>query len=121
MTKCHILIYFANGDLQVTDFIITQLDDGRRFVIPTIVVVEFLSFPSLSQFDQDFLHSLLPQLNLVDLDYTIAFMSADIRRMYGLKLADSVVAATAVFTNSVLLTRNVADFQRMESLPLKKL
>lgn len=41
------------------------------------------------------------------------------RKNYSLKIADSAIAATALFTGSILLTRNVKDFRRVPELKLQ--
>lgn len=117
----NILIYFAGGDRKVADFIISKLDTGAVLYLPTIVVTEFFSYHALSDDERAFFSDILPQLHLVPLDYTTATMAADIRRDYGLKLGDSVIAATALTTNSSLVTRNTKDFSVIKNLSLESL
>jgi len=42
-----------------------------------------------------------------------------VRKNHGLKIADSAIAATALFTGSTLLTRNVKDFKRVPELKIQ--
>jgi len=46
-------------------------------------------------------------------------LAGDLRRLYpSLKPLDSGIAATSLYMNSTLATRNVRDFQRIEELSL---
>jgi predicted nucleic acid-binding protein len=64
------------------------------------------------------IENFLRKVSRVSLDSQIARGAAVIRRRYGLKLPDSVIAATAGFMNSTLVTRNVDDFQKVPGLRL---
>ncbi|MBI4032478.1 PIN domain-containing protein, partial [Candidatus Berkelbacteria bacterium] len=54
-------------------------------------------------------------------DSKIAPVAAFIRRTHRLKLADSIIAATALFTGTTLITRNTQDFRKVHRLKLKKI
>ena len=56
---------------------------------------------------------------VIPLISSIARMAGDLRRLYPrLRTADSAIAATALFTNATLITRNVQDFRQIERLAL---
>lgn len=86
--------------------------------------VPFFCFPVLSSFaklgdsDRAVFSSLLPQLEVVPLTFDLAFAAAEARRTYSLKLGDGVIAATALSTNTPLVTRNVRDFKRIAGLEI---
>ncbi|MFY7805410.1 MAG: PIN domain-containing protein [Limnoraphis robusta] len=44
--------------------------------------------------------------------------AAKIRQNYRLKLADGIIAACALVTGCILVTRNVDDFKRVDGLSL---
>ena len=42
--------------------------------------------------------------------------TAQIRRNYRVRLPDALIAACAIETNSILVTRNITDFQRISGI-----
>ena len=80
-----------------------------------------LSFPALTPQDKKFFADSLNYFSFVPLHYEIALLAADIKQKYGLKLADSVVAATAIFIKTTLVTRNIKDFKKVPNLSLQKI
>lgn len=112
----NVLVYYAAGEEKVVSFLLDHLKQGKIFYLPTIVVAEFFSFPALSPRDTEMFEYLLPRLDLFPLDFRSAKAAGELRRRYRMKLGDSAVAATALITNSTLLTRNVSDFKRILDL-----
>lgn len=108
------MIYYAAGDPVVNDF----LDSHRYeiFYLPSIVVIEFLSFPSITDDVEDKFKNFAGQTILLNLDYLIAERAAEIRKKYRIGLADAVVAASALITDSTLITRNMKDFKKIPNL-----
>ena len=117
----NILIYYANGDREVTRFLISQFEKDVPLFLATIAVVEFFSFPAINQEAQNVFESLLPYFRIMSLDYPLSLTAAEIRRNYKLKLGDSVIAATAIDTSSTLVTRNSRDFKKIPELKLLNL
>jgi len=58
------------------------------------------------------------QTIILNLDFPIAEEAATLRRTYRMKLADAVVAASALTTGAALATRNVRDFKPVRGLRL---
>ena len=118
----NILIYYANGDEGVMRFLLAEAEKNTPFFLATIAVVEFFSFPAITPDVQTAYESLFPYCRIVPLDYTLSLKTAELRREHkALKLGDSVIAATAIHTNSVLLTRNIRDFKNIPNLKLLKI
>ena len=110
----NILIYYAAGDEHVASFL---RDNGNKiFYIPTIVIAEFLSHPLMDERTQALFRLFLSQTTAIGLDTALAERAAIIRRVHKLKLADAVIAATALFTGSTLITRNEKDFRKVLGL-----
>lgn len=114
----NILIYHANGDTEVTQFLSAQFGHDARLFLPTIAVVEFFSFPALTPEAERVFTSLLPHFHIVPLDYPLSLTAARLRRDSTLKLGDSVIAATALMTHSPLVTRNLRDFKKVHELEI---
>lgn len=112
----NILVYYSQDDSLVVDFIASQLPARRSFIVPTIVIVEFLCYPSIGEIEQRKFESILGYCNIMDLTHDIALKAATVRKLHRLSLGDSVIGATALLTNSPLVTRNVKDFQKVKGL-----
>lgn len=115
----NIVIYYAAGDLTVNDFL--NLHRYDIFYLPSIVAVEFLSFPSITDDVVNKFRNFVGQTILLNLDFLIAERAAEIRKKYRLGLADAVVAASALMTDSTLITRNVKDFKKIPNLRIRSL
>ena len=87
--------------------------------VSVVTVVELLRFPKLSAAEEKGIRQFLSLCSVVGLDILIADSAGSIGRIYTLKLADSVIAATALNNGSTLLTRNLRDFRRVPSLVVK--
>ena len=110
----NVLIYYAAGDKAVADLI--NLHKNEIFYIPTIVVVEILSCPLISSEAVTAFNQFLSQTILLHLDLSIAERAAEVRKQYRLALGDAVIAASALTTDSPLVTRNIRDFKKVRGL-----
>ena len=116
------IIYFLAGDQEITSLFSEILSSNDPVVyIPTIVRLELLSKPQMSLYEQSVILEFLNYFRPIALDENIADIAADLRRIYKTKTADSIVAATAIFTGSSLVTRNVKDFKNIEGLIIKNI
>mgnify|MGYP001774296200 CR=1 FL=1 len=115
----NIIIYYAGGDKKVVAFM--EEKKGAIFYLPSIVVVEFLSYPLINEETIAKFRSFVYQTIVINLDLRIAELAAELRRKYKIKLADAVIAASAISTNSFLVTRNVYDFKKIKELNLFKI
>lgn len=104
------IIYFLAGDKKAVDFVKEALEENKIIYVPTIVRLELFSKPDLTVVEQNAIADFLYLTIELSLDKTIADIAATIRRNFKTKVADSIVAASAVYTNSFLVTRNVKDF-----------
>jgi predicted nucleic acid-binding protein len=63
------------------------------------------------------LETLINKLELIFLDYNLAKCAGSLVRDYPpLKLADAIVAATALSLNAKLATRNIKDFEGIKGI-----
>lgn len=104
------IIYFLAGDKKAVDFVKEALKGNKIIYVPTIVRLELFSKSDLTAVEQNAIADFLCLTIEISLDKTIADIAATIRRNFKTKVADSIVAASAVYTNSILVTRNVKDF-----------
>lgn len=102
----NILIYHANGEQKVSEFLFSACEKDISIIVPTIAVVEFFSFPAITPRARELFHEIFPYFRIAALDYDLSLAAAEVRKKYKLKLGDSVIAATALVTNSALVTRD---------------
>lgn len=113
------IIYTVKGDTKAIPILRDILADGATPIyVATITETELFSFQKLEIDEAKLIEDFLQKITRVSLDSQIARGAAVLRRKYGLKLADSIIAATAGFTNSTVVTRNIEDFQKVPGLRL---
>lgn len=63
--------------------------------------------------------ALLSRFGKIPVDNAVAKLGGEIRRRFGVELDDALIAATAIRTGAVLVTRNIKDFEKIEGLEVK--
>ncbi len=117
----NILIYHLAEDPAVTAALAEWMLGGERLFISAITRIEVLATPVMVPEEELRILHLLDRFLLIPVDARIADIAARIRRDHRLTLGDSIIAATAVLTDAVLVTRNIRDFKKVLSLPLVSL
>jgi predicted nucleic acid-binding protein len=86
--------------------------------VSAITELELLSSPAPTDDEISAISQLLTFVVIIPVDSRLARLAGDLRRVYRVKTADSVIAATALLTHTLLVTRNIEDFQRITPLSL---
>jgi predicted nucleic acid-binding protein len=116
------IIYYINEESSVVQVVEDIVAQEAPLYVSTITELELFSYSSLTEEDEERIEVVLATVRVVPLMSRIARIAGDLRRLYPrLKTADSAIAATALFTNSTLVTRNVQDFKRIDSLRVLKI
>jgi hypothetical protein len=110
------LIYYLAGNERIVSFI--ERNKNSIYFLPTIVIAEFFSYQLIDEETINKFNDSLSAFVIVNLDEFVARMAADIRREYKVKLSDAIIAASALITNSILLTYNVKDFKKIKELKI---
>ena len=113
------VIYYLKDDADAVELLEPLIRTRTPLFVATITELELFSLPTITAEESNRIEAVLPLFSIFPLDSRIARKAAEIRRMYRLKIADSIIAATALFTNSTLLTRNIKDFKRISGLPVQ--
>jgi predicted nucleic acid-binding protein len=95
----NIILYLLNGDEWLSEML-----QGSNIIISVITEMELLSFRKLNEQQEHTIRSLLANYRIIELDGTIKAEAINIRRESGLKLPDSIVAATSYITGIKLVT-----------------
>jgi len=66
--------------------------------------------------DWQMARNLLLEADIISLSDPISDIAINIRQKKAIKLPDAVIAASAIFLNATLVTRNIKDFDGIEGL-----
>lgn len=114
------IIYYLNKD-EAAYSKIREIMNAEIVYISTISEIELLSFSKLTPKDREEIKNAVSAMLVIPVDSRVSALAADIKRDFKMKLADSIIAATALFTQTTLLTRNVNDFKKIPNLKLLKI
>lgn len=67
------------------------------------------------------LEVILSGLTILKLDEKISRSAGELRSVYGIEIADAIIAATALEQKLELVTLNVRDFEKIKGLKLKQI
>lgn len=113
------IIYYLKEDPRVGSIIKGIIANGTSLYVSTITEVELFAFSALSLQERDAIEQLLSTVMIISLDSRVAHVAGALRRQYGTKVPDSIIAATALVTHTILVTRNVKDFKNIPNISLK--
>jgi predicted nucleic acid-binding protein len=113
------IIYYVKDDPRAVPILRDILRSSVSLYISTITETELFGYPSLTEEEAVRIENILKGVSPLSVDSHIARAAGHIRATYRLKLADSIIAATALFTSSTLLTRNTKDFSRVPTLSIQ--
>jgi predicted nucleic acid-binding protein len=85
-------------------------------VISVITEIELLCWRTATEDDIDVLNNFILNSIVYDLDQEIKLKTIEIRKNFRLKLPDAVIAASALVNDHVLITNNLADFNKVSKL-----
>lgn len=111
----NILIYHTAGVPECLSLIEKAIQDGS-FNISIITEIEFLGWEKHTKEGFDKCKQLIEIAHVLPLDELVAAKAVELRRTSSIKLADAVIAATALVYSLELATKNVADFQGITEL-----
>ncbi|MEQ9304445.1 MAG: type II toxin-antitoxin system VapC family toxin [Marinoscillum sp.] len=95
----NIIIYILNGNRELA-----EKAHGCYTFLSVISELELLSFPKITPKEEFVINSFIGDMNIIGLSEGVKRETKRIRKLYGLKLPDSIIAATAVYLNCQLLT-----------------
>lgn len=108
------VIDFCNGKLPLA---------GRELLfsivqpkISVITHIEVFGFPEISRTEEKLLNDFVSIALIYPLDIDVAKKSIEIKKKARIKLPDAVIAATALIHGLVLISRNLADFDKITGL-----
>lgn len=114
----NIVIYLSNGRIKKDDFI------NKKTVVSIVTEIEVLGFHNLSQKEKTEFIEFFKNTEVIPINNEIKDIAISLRQKSKIKLADSIIAATALAHKLPLVTANEKDFKDIKELsiinPLKK-
>lgn len=118
----NIIIAYLGGDSAVIKALTEWRQKGIVLFLSSVVEAEVLSFTKWTLEErletEKFLEA---NFTSVSFDRTLAKIAAKIRRNVKIKFPDAAIAATAIFTNTPVVTRNQQDFKKILAIQLVKI
>ncbi|MCG3167942.1 MAG: hypothetical protein POELPBGB_03742 [Bacteroidia bacterium] len=108
----NIILAILGGNKTLDEFIA-----GNIIYISFITELELFGFKSLSLQEEKVINSFVGDCRVIDINTAIKQHTIKIRKANKLKLPDSIVAATALYLETPLLTAD-ADFKAIKNLEL---
>lgn len=105
-------IYLLNGDKTLAEIL-----NGKRIFISFISQLELLGYKQISEQEMQTINLMLESFAIIDINEQIKSLAIRLRRQYSIKLPDCIIAATAIYYDSPLLTSD-KDFEKIEELDL---
>jgi predicted nucleic acid-binding protein len=102
----NILIYLSQGKLKLSDFTSSE----ETLSISVITYMEALGYHFERLEEEELMNALCNHLRLMHLSPEIIAKVIEIRKTSKIKLPDAIIAATAMNSNLILVTRNTKDF-----------
>ena len=113
----NILIYHTKGSQAVSSFM-SDVVGQRAFNISILTKIEFLGWEKHTREGFQKCEQLVKLANIYPVDEDIAEQAIGPRRRVKIKLADAVIAATALVNNLKLATRNMEDCKAVKELEI---
>lgn len=112
------IIYYLKDDLDVMIALHPIFINNDLIYLSAISELELFSFSHITVKEVRQIENILTTLKVISVDSEIARLAGSLRREFRLKTADSAIAATALKTKSILITRNISDFKKVKKLKL---
>ena len=106
----NIVLYLLNGDE-----VLARILDRKTPYISFITEMELLCFQKLTVTEENKVKAFLAQCHIIEMNAAIKTMAINIKRTSGLKIPDSIIAATGEYLDISVLTAD-AEFNKLKSL-----
>lgn len=115
------IIYYIKEEASVVSAIERVYTENIPIYISAMTVAELFIFPQLGDEEAQRIESFLRTVSVISMDTHIARNAGILGKTHHLDIADSAIAATALFTGSTLLTRNIRDFRKIPQLKIMQI
>lgn len=115
-----VLIDHLRHHILMTSFVEHALSRGFTLQISAVTVAEIHAGASMDATNSIIeAEALLGNFGVVLLDEIMARKAGELKRRHGIDLLDAVIAASAILTESVLVTKNIKHFRGIPELEIQ--
>lgn len=114
----NVFIYYLNAFREVDQYFSIDFLKANSVFISVVTEIELLSFPQITAQEKKIILGMLKSFRLIPLSQDVKVITIGIKSKGKIKIADAIIAASAIFCNAILITRNVADFKKISKLHL---
>jgi predicted nucleic acid-binding protein len=114
----NILIYYFADTIPQKEISAVEEIFKTSFNISIITKIEFLGWGKHTKEGYEKARQFMEYAKTIQLNNKIAELSIDLKRNCKIKLPDAVIAATAIYKDLILVTRNIRDFNDVENLEI---
>lgn len=95
----NVILYFLGGRL-------ADPFPAGTYAVSVISELELLAYPGLTSSEEQRIRDFLADVPVADLTQSVKHHAVNLRKQFGLKLPDAIVAATALALDATLLTND---------------
>jgi predicted nucleic acid-binding protein len=111
------LIYFMDGTLTTKGFeFVLKALEAEECALSVISKIEVLGFPFPSILQEQQAAKFVKSLRIYHLTEDVVEKTIEIRKSIKPKIADAIIAATAILHGFTLISRNEKDFKHLHGL-----
>jgi toxin FitB len=114
----NILIYYWKGDIPKGEMEHVEEILMHSFIISIITKIELLGWRKHTREGYEIARDFLDRAEILPIDDDLAEYTIELKRNNNIKLADALIAATALSNELVLVTRNEDDFSILTNLEI---
>jgi toxin FitB len=114
----NILIYYWMGDIPECEMDRVEEILKHSFIISIITKIELLGWRKHTLEGYEIAREFLDRAEILPIDDDLAELTIELKRNNNIKLADALIAATALSNELVLVTRNEDDFSILADLEI---
>ena len=114
----NILIYYWNGDIPEAERDRIEAILKHSFIVSIITKIELLGWRKHTPEGFKKAKEFLERAEILPIDDCLADLTIELKRDNNIKLADGLIAATALLNDLVLVTRNEEDFSDLIDLEI---
>jgi predicted nucleic acid-binding protein len=112
LVDTNIFLYLMNGDDAIEEIL-----QGKSIFISFMTELELIGFKNITSKEEKQIQNLLTDCTIILINDRIKEKYVELRRMYHLKLADAIIAATAIVHDIALITAD-KQFRTIKELKL---
>ncbi|WP_167884921.1 type II toxin-antitoxin system VapC family toxin [Leptospira levettii] len=110
----------TNAIIYIQKGLVKEPLPNAEIFISVISKIELLSYPNLTSIEKNFLNDFLSNIHIIPLSPEIETLTIDMRIKHKLKIPDAIICASAILSESVLITNDL-QLAQIPELKIKSL